>query len=43
VTTIPTVTIWDQEQDAPLVNDDEDEGEGIWEGMKNVGENDEKT
>ncbi|OJA14005.1 hypothetical protein AZE42_07005 [Rhizopogon vesiculosus] len=43
VTTIPTVTIWDQEKVTEQVNDDEQEGEDIWEGMKNVGENDDET
>ncbi|KAG1756299.1 uncharacterized protein EDB91DRAFT_1091781 [Suillus paluster] len=43
VTTIPTVVVWDQEQDAVPVNDDEQEGEDIWEGMKNVGEGDEEA
>ncbi|OAX35010.1 hypothetical protein K503DRAFT_697700, partial [Rhizopogon vinicolor AM-OR11-026] len=43
VTTIPTVTIWDQEQVAEPVSDEEQEGEDIWEGMKNVGENDDET
>ena len=41
VTTIPTVAIWDQEQDVIPVNDDEQEGEEIWEGMRSVGENNE--
>jgi ribosome biogenesis protein NSA1 len=43
VTTIPTVAIWDQVQDIALVSDEEEEGEDIWQGMKNVGENDEES
>ncbi|KAG0705156.1 hypothetical protein DFH29DRAFT_800670 [Suillus ampliporus] len=43
VTTVPTAVIWDQEKDVVPVNDDEQEGEDIWEGMKNVGEDDEEA
>ncbi|KAG1754286.1 WD40-repeat-containing domain protein [Suillus lakei] len=43
MTTVPTVVVWDQVQDVVPVNEDEQEGEDIWEGMKNVVEGDEKA
>lgn len=43
MTTIPTAVVWDQEQDIAPVNEDEREGEDVWEGMKNVEEGDEKA
>jgi ribosome biogenesis protein NSA1 len=43
MTTIPTVAIWNQVQDIALVSDEGEEGEDIWQGMKNVGEDNEET
>ncbi|KAG2116520.1 uncharacterized protein F5147DRAFT_605160 [Suillus discolor] len=43
MTTVPTVVVWDQEQDTVPVNEDEQEGEDVWEGMKNAEEGDEKA
>jgi ribosome biogenesis protein NSA1 len=43
MTTIPTVVVWDREQDNVPVNEDEQEGEDLWEGMKNVVDGDEKA
>jgi ribosome biogenesis protein NSA1 len=42
MTTIPTVVVWDQEQDTVPVNE-EDQEEDVWKGMKNVVEDDEKA
>lgn len=43
MTTIPTVVVWDREQDNVPVNEDDQEGEDLWEGMKNVVDGDEKA
>ncbi|KAG2364499.1 hypothetical protein BDR07DRAFT_1482443 [Suillus spraguei] len=43
MTTIPTVVVWDQEQDTLPVNEDEQEGEDVWKSMKNAIEGDEKA
>ncbi|KAG1891493.1 hypothetical protein F4604DRAFT_1706677 [Suillus subluteus] len=43
MTTIPTVVVWDQEQDTVPVDEDEQEGDDVWEGMKNAAEDDEKA
>ncbi|KAG2077828.1 WD40 repeat-like protein [Suillus decipiens] len=43
MTTIPTVVVWDQEQDTLPVNEDEQEGEDVWKDMKNAVEDDEKA
>ncbi|KAG2349404.1 hypothetical protein BDR05DRAFT_1055101 [Suillus weaverae] len=43
MTTIPTVVVWDQEQDTVPVNEDEQEGEDVWESMKNIVEGDGKA
>jgi ribosome biogenesis protein NSA1 len=43
MTTIPTVVVWDQKQDTAPVDEDDQEGDDVWEGMKNAVEGDEKA